>query len=52
MPDGLFTAPVLIKEKGTLPIDLTQTPYFYNDRGLPSYLAALPAGVIPLRRRG
>lgn len=48
MPDGQFTAPVLIEKKGSLPIDLTQTPYFYNDGGLPSYLAALPAGVSAL----
>lgn len=48
MTNGYFDAPVFINEKHETAIDLSKTPFFYNDGGHPSYVKALPKGVTPL----
>ena len=44
MAEMKFEIPVFIKEKHDEPIDLVETPYFYNDGGCPSYVKNLPHG--------
>ncbi|MDE2597256.1 MAG: hypothetical protein KGL44_10300 [Sphingomonadales bacterium] len=48
MPNAFFDPPVLIKERQAISIDLTQTPWFYNDGGDPTYTASLPSGAAAL----
>ncbi|MDR3429583.1 hypothetical protein [Silvimonas sp.] len=48
MAEGHFDAPVFIKELYETTVNITDTPFFYNDGGQPVYLNALPAGVTPL----
>lgn len=43
-----LNAPVFIKDILEIPVDISATPYFYNDGGTPAYLAAPPAGITPL----
>jgi hypothetical protein len=44
MTDGYFAPTVFIEEHGKVTVDVTQTPFFYNDGGTPTYVADLPAG--------
>ncbi len=46
--DSPFATPVFINEIIDQPVDISATPYFYNDGGQPTYLAAPPAGVTPI----
>lgn len=48
MPDNYFEPPVFEIAQTNIAVDLSQTPFFYNDGGNPTYLANLPAGVTPL----
>ena len=48
MPNGYFDAPIFIQEKQAEPVDISVTPYFYNDAGVPTYVSQLPAGISPL----
>ena len=48
MTQGYFDAPVFIREQNETAVDLTQTPFFYNDDGRPTFVEALPGGVTPL----
>ena len=48
MPEGHFDAPVFIKEQQETTVDISETPYFYNDEGRPTYVKELPNGVTPL----
>ncbi len=48
MPEPTFNAPLFIQEMAEATVDITATPFFYNDSGSPSYLSQPPAGVIPL----
>jgi hypothetical protein len=43
MADGNFAPTTFIKEKNEKAIDLSKTPYFYNDAGKPTYHKTLPA---------
>jgi hypothetical protein len=45
MADGFFDPPVFIKEIHCDAVDMTATPYFYNDGGTPNYVALVPAGI-------
>jgi hypothetical protein len=49
MSDGNFAPTTFIKEKNEKAIDLSKTPYFYNDAGKPTYHKTLPpkAKLIP-----
>lgn len=38
-----FNPPVFIKQKHETSINIVQTPFFYNNAGIPSYVAQLPA---------
>lgn len=44
-----FESPLLDRVKGEIEINITQTPYFYNDAGRPTYLTTLPDGIEPLK---
>lgn len=48
MTQGYFDPPVFIKELHETAVDISQTPYFYNDDGRPTYHKAPPHGVRPL----
>lgn len=48
MTNSYFDAPLFEGEHGTTDVDIAATPFFYNDRGIPAYLAQLPPGVTPL----
>lgn len=48
MPKGYFDAPIFEVEKSESPIDISKTPFFYNDNGNPTYLNELPTGLTPL----
>ena len=48
MANGYFDAPLFETEKGEIDVDISATPFFYNDNGKPSYLKELPPGVRPL----
>lgn len=39
-----FAAPLFEVEHGEIAVDISQTPFFYNDKGSPSYHKALPEG--------
>ncbi|MFZ5756038.1 MAG: hypothetical protein ACOY3X_03990 [Pseudomonadota bacterium] len=43
--DGYFDPTVFIKEISEIPVDISETPYFFNDGGKPVYLKTPPAGV-------
>lgn len=45
MADQQFDTPLFIQEKQEVEIDISETPFFYNDNGKPSYLAQAPAHV-------
>lgn len=49
MPNNRLDAPQFEVEKRSQPVSLAQTPFFFNDGGHPTYLAALPDGVEPLQ---
>lgn len=49
MCGGFFKPPVFIRDIEAADIDLSATPFLYNDAGVPRYLASPPAGVIPLQ---
>lgn len=42
LDDTLFDAPLLFSHGDPETVDLSQTPYFFNDNGHPRYVAALP----------
>jgi hypothetical protein len=44
MAEGYFDPPVFIKEKQGKTVDISKTPYFYNDDGHPTYVKKLPRG--------
>lgn len=48
MANECFDTPVFINEKHETAIDISKTPFFYNDGGRPTYVKALPSGVTPL----
>lgn len=48
MTQGYFDPPVFIKEQHETPVDISQTPYFYNDDGRPTYHQEPPPGVRPM----
>ena len=48
MPNDYFDAPIFIKEDHGRAINVSQTPFFYNDQGNPAYVDHLPQGVTPL----
>jgi len=48
MPGNHFDAPVFEIPRSQTQVDITKTPFFYNDGGNPTYLDAPPAGVTPL----
>lgn len=48
MSKGYFDAPLFEIEKSEIDVDISTTPFFYNDNGKPTYLKELPHGVIPL----
>jgi len=48
MPTGYLDPPVFIIEKHETAINISQTPFFYNDNGHPTYVKELPSGVTPL----
>ena len=48
MTNECFDTPVFINEKHETTIDISKTPFFYNDGGHPTYVKALPSGVTPL----
>jgi hypothetical protein len=48
MADGHFVPPVFIKEIREETVDISKTPFFYNDNGHPTYRKELPHGVTPL----
>jgi hypothetical protein len=43
-----FDTPVLENELQTRAVDVSQTPYFFNDGGVARYLTQLPSGLFPL----
>lgn len=43
-----FDTPVFINEKHETTVDISKTPFFYNDGGRPTYVETLPSGVTPL----
>lgn len=42
LDDTSFDAPLLFSHGDPEPVDLSKTPYFFNDNGHPRYVAALP----------
>lgn len=48
MPDKYLDAPFFEGSSNEIPVDITTTPFFYNDKGSPTYVAKLPNGLIPL----
>lgn len=48
MANGYFDAPLFEIEKSEIDVDISSTPFFYNDNGKPTYLHELPPGVMPL----
>jgi hypothetical protein len=48
MTQGYFDAPIFIREQDETAVDITQTPFFYNDDGHPTFVEALPGGGISL----
>ena len=40
-----FNAPLFDRELTEILVDIEQTPFFLNDRGHPTYLASLGAGI-------
>lgn len=48
VPSYDLDPPLFIKEQSEIAVDVTQTPFFYNDGGSPTYLASLPAGATQL----
>ncbi len=45
---GHFDAPILELMLSEKNIDITDTPFFYNDHGVPTYLKTLPENIVPL----
>jgi hypothetical protein len=41
-------APFFEGSSNELPVDISATPFFYNNNGIPTYLATPPSGVTPL----
>lgn len=48
MPASHFDPPVFEIQNPGIDVDITVTPFYYNDNGTPSYVKDLPAGVTPL----
>lgn len=48
MPDDYFDRPVFEIPKSEKEVDISQTPFFYNADGVPTYVETLPPGVTPL----
>jgi len=48
MPQEYLAPPVFEIQKGEIEVDISQTPYFYNDAGAPSYVKDVPFGSILL----
>ena len=48
MPNNHFDPPVFEIAKKEVQVDISKTPYFYNDDGKPTYVEAPPKGVKPL----
>ncbi len=48
MPEPSFDTPLFIQEKNEATVDITVTPFFYNDDRSPTYSRQPPAGVTPL----
>ena len=48
MTKGYFDAPVFEIEKCEIDVDISTTPFFFNDNGNPAYLKVPPQGVTPL----
>lgn len=45
---GYLDAPVFIKEKHEVTVDISKTPFLYNKKGSPTYVKKPPKGVTPL----
>lgn len=48
MTNERFDTPVFINEKHETAVDISKTPFFYNDGGRPTYVKTLPSGATPL----
>ena len=48
MPGSHLDAPLFIKDIYETQVDTAQTPFFYNDGGMPVYLEQPPEGLAPL----
>jgi hypothetical protein len=48
LANGYLDAPLFEIEKGEMAVDISITPFFYNNNGNPTYVAELPHGVTPL----
>jgi hypothetical protein len=48
MPAEYLDAPLFEIAGDEIPVDISATPFFYNDNGKPSYLPKPPPGVTPL----
>lgn len=48
MTQGYLDAPLFEIEKSETNVDISATPFFYNNNGNPTYLKELPQGLIPL----
>lgn len=48
MAKGYLDAPIFEVQKSEITVDISATPFFYNDNGSPSYLKTLPAGITPI----
>lgn len=48
IPSYDFLPPLFIKEQSEIHVNVSDTPFFYNDNGTPTYRARLPDGVTPL----
>lgn len=46
--NGYFDAPILELNLSNQNVDITNTPFFYNDNGIPTYLKTLPESIVPL----
>lgn len=48
MPGTHLDAPLFIKEIRETTVDITKTPFFYNDGGAPTFVSTPPASITPL----
>lgn len=48
IPSYDFLPPLFIREQSEIEVKVSETPFFYNDKGTPTYRVSLPEGVTPL----